>query len=137
MNFLFSVTAIAHCLDLNPTILKQFHILDSHILEYIQLIKELYKNILNYSNHKDKTIYDLKTLFEQIETILALLFSAGGDKNISPRFYKYGESLKTTFEDMVVEANIKILLKQLETILNLTGLIFRIDSMQALKIDEI
>ncbi len=138
MEFLSALTAIAHSLDVNPDILKRFHMPDTYMLEYVQLIKELYKNLLQFSNQKEKHLYDLKSFFEQIDSILRLLFGAGGDLILTPRVCQFEKSVRTLFEeDMVMEGNVKILLKELEWILNKTGTVFQIETMRTLKIDEI
>jgi hypothetical protein len=138
MKFLSSLTAITNSLDVHSDILKRFHVPDTYMLEYVQLIKELYKNLLQFSNQKEKHLYDLKSFFEQFDSILRLLFGAGGDLVITPRVCEFEKSVRTLFdEDMIMEGNVKILLKQLEWILNKTGAVFQIETMRSLKIDEI
>jgi hypothetical protein len=135
MQYTATFTAILSALDLPTTELVRFHIPHTTILEYVCVMKESYKTLLELQDTKDTGLEFTQKPFEQVELLLRLLLSAGGDTVITPKLGVFCKSVDDVFSDIVVEKNIKNLFQQIEWLITRIGAIFVIDTMKSLKIE--
>lgn len=135
MQFTTPFTAILSALDLPVTDLRRFKIPYTTIMEYTCTLKEAYKTLLELQDTKDTRLESTQKPFEQVELLLHLLLSAGGDTVIKPKLAIYSASVHDIFNDIVVEKNIKSLFQQIKWLVTRIGDVFVIDTMKSLKID--
>ncbi len=135
MQYTACFTTLLSAMDLSTRDLRRFQIPYTTILEYVCAIKETYKDLLALQITGDVRLEASQKAFEQVEVLLRLLLSAGGDTVITPKLSSFSESVHDTFSDIVVEKNIKKLFQQIEWLLTRIGAVFNIDAMKCLKIE--
>lgn len=135
MQYTFTFTAVLSALDFPTTDLTGFHIPSTTILEYECVLKEAYKDLLKVQMANDTRLEATQKTFEQVELMLRLLLSAGGDKVLIPALEEFTDAMHATFGNIVMEKNIQDLFGRIKTLIRLLGLMFGIEHLKVLKIE--
>lgn len=135
MQYTATFTALLSALDFPITDLTGFHIPYTTMLEYECVLKEAYKDLLKIQMTNDSRLEAIQKPFEQVELMLRLLLSAGGDKVLIPALEAFTDAVHATFGDIVMEKNIQGLFRRTESLIRLLGLMFGIEHLKVLKIE--
>ena len=135
MQFTVTFTTLLSALDFPITDLAGFHIPYTTMLEYTCVLKEAYKDLLKVQMAGDTRLEAIQKPFEQLELLLRLLLSAGGDTVLIPALEAFTDAVHATFGDIVMEKSVQSLFRRTESLIRLLGLMFGIERLKLLKIE--